>query len=66
VNAGKASVDVQLSDVDLFRYPGPEELMLATFTQHYRSDNFNLSTRKEQYWRRDSENRWRIVKETNR
>jgi murein L,D-transpeptidase YafK len=66
VNAGKATIDVQLSDLDLFRYPGPEELMLATFTQHYRSDNFERSSHKEQYWRRDAEGRWRIVKESSR
>lgn len=63
VNAGKSFIEVTLSDVDLFRYPGEETLMLARFTQDYRSDNYRISTRKEQYWRREADGRWRIVKE---
>ena len=63
VNAGKTFIEVKIADVDLFRYPGDEPLMLARFTQHYRSDNYEKSARKEQYWRREADGRWRIVKE---
>ncbi len=63
VNAGKSFIEVTLTDVDLFRYPGDVPLMLARFTQQYRSDNYQKSTRKEQYWRREADGRWRIVKE---
>jgi murein L,D-transpeptidase YafK len=63
VNAGKAFIEVTLADVDLFRYPDSEPLLLARFTQHYRSDNYQKSTRKEQYWRREADGRWRIVSE---
>lgn len=66
VNAGKRYIDVQLEDVDLFRYPGPDGLMLARFTQRYRSDNFNMVADKEQFWRRLPDGRWQIVKEASR
>ena len=66
VNAGKKFIDVQLDDVDLFRYPGGDGLMLARFTQRYRSDNFSMTADKEQFWRRTPDGRWRIVKEASR
>ena len=66
VNAGKKFIDVQLDDVDLFRYPGGDGLMLARFTQRYRSDNFSTTAAKEQFWRRTPDGRWRIVKEASR
>ena len=66
VNAGKKFIDVQLDDVDLFRYPGGDGLMLARFTQRYRSDNFVMTAEKEQFWRRRADGRWEIVKEASR
>jgi murein L,D-transpeptidase YafK len=66
VNAGKKFIDVQLADVDLFRYPGGDGLMLARFTQRYRSDNFVSTSDKEQFWRRLPDGRWQIVKEASR
>jgi murein L,D-transpeptidase YafK len=66
VNAGKKKIDVQLADVDLFRYPGDDGLMLARFTQRYRSDNYQLDSDKEQFWRRTPDGRWQIVKEASR
>lgn len=65
VNAGKKFIDVQLSDVSLFRYPG-EPMMLAEFTLSYKSDNYKMSTKKEQYWRLDKKGQWRIFREENR
>jgi murein L,D-transpeptidase YafK len=66
VNANKKFIDVQLDDVDLFRYPGGDGLMLARFTQRYRSDNFVTTSEKEQFWRRLPDGRWQIVKEASR
>jgi murein L,D-transpeptidase YafK len=65
VNQGKRHVDVELRDLDLFSYPGEQNLVLAEFTQQYRSDNYATSTRKEQYWRRDASGAWKIVREEN-
>ena len=66
VNAGKKVIDVRLDDVDLFRYPGGDGLMLARFTQRYRSDTFSKTSEKEQFWRRLADGRWQIVKEASR
>jgi hypothetical protein len=54
---------VRLSDLELYRYPGEDDLILAEFTQDYRSDNFNAVSRKQQFWRRGGDGRWHIVKE---
>lgn len=64
VNATKKDVEVQLEGVDLFRYPGPDGLMLARFTQRYRSSNFVKDSDKYQFWRRSADGQWRIVKES--
>lgn len=66
VNEGKRHIDVKLRDLDLFSYPGEQGLVLAEFTQEYRSDNYVTSTRKEQYWRREADGLWKIVREENR
>ncbi|SFF24550.1 Murein L,D-transpeptidase YafK [Fontimonas thermophila] len=67
VNASKKFIDVQLRDLSLFRYPGVEDgLVLAEFTMDYRSDNFSVTTRKQQYWRRQADGSWKIVREENR
>jgi len=66
VNAGKKAIEVRLEGVDLFRYPGGDGLMLARFTQHYRSSNYVKTSDKYQFWRRQPDGRWRIVKESSR
>ena len=57
---------MKLSDVDLYRYPGDEPLILARFTQHYTSSNYTKTNDKEQFWRREADGQWRIVKEASR
>jgi murein L,D-transpeptidase YafK len=64
VNANKKAIRVELEGVDLFRYPGPDGLMLARFTQRYRSNNFVKDSDKYQFWRRQPDGQWRIVKES--
>jgi murein L,D-transpeptidase YafK len=66
VNAGKAFIDVSLSDLELYRYPGEAPLWLARFTQRYRSDNYSRQTEKDQFWRQTPDGRWQIVAENNR
>ncbi|NGY06403.1 L,D-transpeptidase family protein [Solimonas terrae] len=67
VNAQKKFIDVQLSDISLYRYPGSDDqLMLAEFTQHYRSDNYKLDSRKQQFWKRDDKGEWKIFREESR
>jgi murein L,D-transpeptidase YafK len=66
INQGKRRIEVNLSDIDLFSYPGEPNLVLAEFTQVYRSDNYSSTSHKEQYWRRGPDSAWKIVREENR
>jgi murein L,D-transpeptidase YafK len=66
VNQSKHHIEVRVSDLDLFSYPGEQNLVLAEFTQDYRSDNYAQTTRKEQYWEREEDGSWKIVREENR
>ena len=66
VNAGKRKVEIRISDLSLFAYPGEPGLVVAQFLQNYVSDNFASSSRKDQYWRRQSNGDWKIVRELNR
>lgn len=61
VNRNKQYIQVGITDLSLFRYPA-EDIMVATFTQHYSSDNFQQSSRKRQYWKLE-DNTWRILLE---
>lgn len=67
VNAGKRFIDVQLRDLNVFNYPGAgEPLMLVEFTMAYRSDNYAMTTKKQQFWRRNAQGEWQIFREENR
>jgi murein L,D-transpeptidase YafK len=63
VNASKKRIDVQLSDIDLLRYPGEPNLVMAQFRQGYKSDNFSASSIKQQFWRQQKDGSWKIVME---
>ncbi len=63
VNAAKRYINVELSDLSLFAYPGERDLVVATFVQAYRSSNFNSTSRKRQYWQREADGQWRIIYE---
>lgn len=63
VNASKRRIEVQLHDLDLMRYPGEPDLVVAQFRQDYRSDNFAVSGLKQQFWRLQKDGSWKIVLE---
>ena len=62
VNASKRFIKVGLKDISLFRYPNDPNLMVATFSQDYQSDNYNGESIKRQYWVKE-EGRWKIAYE---
>ena len=62
VSGGKSWIKVGVSDLSLFRMPGKEEVVVATFSQNYRSNNLSNTMKKRQYWLREG-GRWRIVYE---
>ena len=63
VNSGKRRIDVQLAELDLMRYPGEPNLVVAQFRQDYKSDNFSVTSKKQQYWRQQKDGSWKIVLE---
>lgn len=67
VNKTKKFIRVQLSDINLFQYPGAgEPLVLAEFRLHYKSDNFSSVAQKQQFWRQEKNGQWKIFREENR
>lgn len=63
INVAKTFIDVSLSNISAFSYPGEDNMLVVTFDQDYRSSNFSDQTKKRQYWRRGRDGRWRIVVE---
>ncbi len=64
VNPSKKFIKVELSDTSMFLYPGEQEqLMVVTFVQDYKSDNFKRRFTKRQYWRLEDDGQWRIIYE---
>ncbi|MDX1514344.1 MAG: L,D-transpeptidase family protein [Gammaproteobacteria bacterium] len=61
INSAKSFIDVTLSGVSVFSYPGENDMVVVTFDQDYRSSNFADRSRKRQYWRRADDGNWRIV-----
>ncbi len=66
VAEGKRFQQVELSNLSLFAYPHPasggHDLVVASFRQHYRSNNFNSDMGKRLYLTRE-EGRWRVLYE---
>ena len=65
VNRNKTWVNVEYSKLNIFNYPGEDNLMLMQFEQNYRSNNLNLESPKELYWRK-TDSHWQIVYEGSR
>ena len=65
VNRKKTWIEVEYSKLNVFNYPGEENLLLMQFEQHYRSNNLNIDSPKELYWRK-TDTHWQIVYEGNR
>nr|VFK61991.1 MAG: Murein L,D-transpeptidase YafK [Candidatus Kentron sp. TUN] len=63
VNAGKRYIKVRISNLSIFGYPGERDMLVVTFDQDYRSNNYSNRSKKRQYWRQEKNNIWRIVYE---
>lgn len=62
VNSAKTWIKVQLGNMDVFRYPGREEMVVVTFQQDYSSSNLSNSMKKRLYWIKEG-GKWKIVDE---
>lgn len=63
VATGKTYVGVELHDLGVMGYPDEPDMVAVTFSQDYRSNNFNARASKRQFWRQEGDGRWRIVYE---
>jgi len=58
----KTYIKVKASDVSVLMHPN-EDVMVVSFRQNYKSDNFSGESWKRQYWRKEFDGEWRIVYE---
>lgn len=65
VNPSKRYIKVRIEDTSIFRYPGQQDMLVFTFKQDYRSDNFRRQFQKRQYWIKEEDGQWRILYEEN-
>ncbi|MCG6889033.1 MAG: L,D-transpeptidase family protein [Gammaproteobacteria bacterium] len=65
VNRNRTWVEIEYSKLNVFNYPGEDNLLLMQFEQSYRSNNLNIDSPKELYWHKDPE-QWQIVYEGQR
>ncbi|MEM7196543.1 MAG: L,D-transpeptidase family protein [Pseudomonadota bacterium] len=63
VNSRKSFIDIELSNIGIYTYPGEKDTFVATFNQKYSSDNYEGEGFKKQFWRRDNDGRWKIIYE---
>ena len=63
VNPSKKYINVKISDSSMFLYPGVPGLLVVTFEQDYKSDNFRKRYIKRQYWRKEKNGQWKIIYE---
>ncbi len=63
VNRSKRFIEVALSGLSIFAYPGESNLLVVNFEQDYHSNNYRGQMRKRQYWRLEDDGVWRIIYE---
>ena len=63
VSKQKKFIEIELSDVNVFSYPGQENMRVINFRQNYRSNNYNNTSHKQQYWKQEDDGAWRIIYE---
>lgn len=61
---GVKKLGIELRDETAFYYPGRDDMIVATFTQHMQVDKNNTSIRKRQYWIKEGAH-WKIIYELN-
>ena len=63
IQASKPKVDIQLSNLSVFRYPNsPLPMAVVTFDQSFRSNLLDSQMRKRQYWIFENQ-QWKIIYE---
>lgn len=62
VNRNKENIKIEFSNLNIYHYPGEQDLVLMQFDQVYQSNILNVNGAKEIYWKKHM-NLWKIVYE---
>jgi murein L,D-transpeptidase YafK len=62
VNRGRYNINIEYNNLNIFKYPGEEDLVLMQYDQFYRSSNLNVDNPKELFWKKQGDD-WKIVYE---
>ncbi len=67
IAASKTYIDVRISALDIYQYPGEADLLVTNFQQDYSSNNYPKTGKdrsfKQLYWRLEQDGQWRIIHE---
>lgn len=63
LHRGKTYIDVDISDLGIYAYPGEDDLLWVEFYQYYRSNNYLSKGWKRQLWALEEDDNWRIIYE---
>lgn len=60
VNQSKQFIQVEADDLSILKHP-KDDVVVVTFRQHYKSNNYSSVSYKRQYWRQEDDGEWRII-----
>ena len=60
VNQSKKYIQVKTDDLSILKHP-KDDLVVITFRQHYKSNNYSSVSYKRQYWKQEDDGQWRII-----
>ena len=63
VNGSKSFINVAISDVGIYAYPGEQDMLWVEYYQTYDSSNYRSMGWKRQLWKKESDGIWRITYE---
>ena len=55
------NLKLTIRDIELFEYPGEQNVVMADFEQELESDEFSSTIRKQQYWRQSDNGEWKVI-----
>jgi murein L,D-transpeptidase YafK len=63
VNGSKSFINVAISDIGIYAYPGEDNMLWVEYYQTYDSSNYRSMGWKRQLWKKEPDNVWRIIYE---
>ncbi len=60
VNENKKFIQIKTEDLSILKHP-KDDILVVTFQQHYKSNNYSSVSYKRQYWKQEDDGQWRII-----